>query len=359
MNLIEDFLKTEKLAIDKELEAYFSQLREQEPEILLKDYFSQLEGFIINKKAKRLHPILLIAAFAGIVNPIYLESQIDQIRKVSIAMELLHSGHIIHDDLIDDDQDRRGKPTFHVQLKKSINVVYKNVEIPNKNEIVNMYGRDMSTLGGTQGYLLGLNVVKNSKFPDQLKLLAINEYTRAVENLMKGQIIEEYIDYHRLTMSLEQYLSIAELQRASLLEKSVIIGAILAKGNVHYQINPLSEAMVRIGQAYAIRDDILDVEVDIKAKKKKIIYIFAVQNTNEDQSRILNEIYHKEELSRTDVKDIQEIFAETNAIIIAEHFSKNLIAQAKNYLKDIYPDLNKDQKVFFNEFSDFIYLRDF
>ena len=58
-------------------------------------------------------------------------------------------------------------------------------------------------------------------------------------------------------------------------------------------------------------------------------------------------------------KNVKNLFAETNALIIAEHFSKHLVAQAKNYLKDIYPDLNNEQKEFFNDFSDCIYLRDF
>ncbi|MBA7553178.1 hypothetical protein ES705_45765 [subsurface metagenome] len=222
-----------------------------------------------------------------------------------------------------------------------------------------MYGRDMSILGGTQGYLLGLNVIKSSRFSDNLKLLAINEYTEAMDNLMKGQIIEEYMNYHNITMSLEQYLIIAEMQRASLLEKSAKIGAILAKGNSHYQINPLSKAMNLMGQAFAIRDDMLDLVSDIKARKKKIIYIFAVQNTDEEQSKTLNEIYHLDELSKNDVKTVETIFTETNAVIIAEHFSKNLINQAKEYLKNIYPDLNKNQKTFFNEFSDYMYMRDF
>ena len=357
--MIEEFLKTEKEAIDKELMEYFAYLNENENEILLKDFFAQLQEFILNKKAKRLHPILLIAAFVGIVNPINLDNQIDQIRKVSIAVELLHSGHLIHDDLLDDDVERRSKPTFHVQLKNELNKVYDNIEIPNKNELIQMYGRDMSILGGTQGYLLGLNVIKSSKFSENLKLLAINEYTEAMDNLMKGQILEEYMNYHNITMSLEQYLSIAEMQRASLLEKSAKIGAILAKGNNHYQINPLSKAMNLMGQAFAIRDDMIDLISDIKAKKKKIIYIFAVQNTDEEQSKTLNEIYHLENLTKDDVKTVEKIFIETNAVIIAEHFSKNLINQAKEALKDIYPDLNRDQKTFFNEFSDYIYMRSF
>jgi len=296
--MIEKFLKAEKEAIDKELIDYFANLNESEEEILLKDFFAQLQEFILNKKAKRLHPILLIAAFVGILNPINLGNQIDQIRKISLAVELLHSGHLIHDDLLDDDVERRSKPTFHVQLKNELNKVYDNLEIPNKNELIQMYGRDMSILGGTQGYLLGLNVIKSSRFSDNLKLLAINEYTTAMDNLMKGQIIEEYMNYHNITMSLEQYLIIAEMQRASLLEKSAKIGAILAKGNSHYQINPLSKAMNLMGQAFAIRDDMIDLVRDIKARKKKIIYIFAVQNTDEEQSKTLNEIYHLDELSK-------------------------------------------------------------
>ena len=357
--MIEKFLKAEKEVIDKKLIEYFAYLNESEDEILLKDFFTQLQQFVLNKKAKRLHPTLLIASFIGVVNPIHLESQIDQIRNVSLAVELLHSGHLIHDDLLDGDVERRNKPTFHVQLQNELNEIYDNIAIPNKNELIKMYGRDMSILGGTQGYLLGLNVIKSSKFTEKLKLLAINEYTEAMDNLMKGQILEEYMNYHNLTMSLEQYLSIAELQRASLLEKSAKIGAILAKGNNHYQINPLSKAMNLMGQAFAIRDDMIDLRSDIKARKKKIIYIFAVQNTDEEQSKTLNEIYHLENLTKNDVKTVETIFIDTNAVIIAEHFSKNLINQAKATLKDIYPDLNKDQKLFFNEFSDYMYRRSF
>jgi geranylgeranyl pyrophosphate synthase len=218
----------------------------------------------------------------------------------------------------------------------------------------------MSILGGMQGYLLGLDILKCAKFPERTKLLAINEYTQAMDFLMKGQLIEEYMKYNNIIMTLEQYLNIAEYQRARLFEKSAKIGAILAKGNIHYQIKPLSEALLSIGQAHAIRDDIIDLTEDIKSKNRsKIIYILAVNNTDENQSKILNEIYRKETLTNNDVKSVKDIFTQTNALMIAEHLAKNLVAQAKNNLKDIYPDLNREQKIFFNEFSDFVYEREF
>ncbi|MFW9972802.1 MAG: polyprenyl synthetase family protein [Candidatus Odinarchaeota archaeon] len=357
--MIDKFFKTEKAIVDAQLVSYFANLHKKEKDILLNDFINQLEEFILNEKAKRIHPILLIASFAGIVNPMYLEDQIDQIREVSISVELLHSGHIIHDDLLDDDETRRGKPAFHKQLKNEINQIYKDLDLPNKEEMINLYGRDMSILGGTQGYLLGLDILKASKFPENLKLLAINEYTEAMDFLMKGQLIEEYMTYNHIPMTLEQYLNIEEFLKARIFEKSTKIGAIFAKGNIHYQIKPLSDAMLRIGQAHAIRDDLLDLEEDIKAKQRKIAYILAVQNTDEDQSKRLNELYHKETLTKNDVKEVVDIFTKANALIIAEHLAKNLIEQAKNSLKDIYPDLNREQKMFFNEFSDFVYSREF
>jgi geranylgeranyl pyrophosphate synthase len=356
--MIEDFLKKEKKEIDSQLKDYFNLLNNSEHEILLQDFLLQLQEFVLNEQTKRIHPILLIAAFTGIVNPQYLDEQIEQIRKVSLAVELLHNGYVIHDDLIDEDKIRRSKPTFHIQLENQLKELYKNSDLQGTENLISKYGRDSSILGGLQAYLLGLDMIKQSKFPNKEKLLAINEYSAAMDSLLKGQIIEEYMSYHNITMSIEQYLSIAELQRASLFEKSAKIGAIMAKGNMHYQIQPLSEAMLRIGQAYAIRDDILDMQKDIKNKAKKVIYILAVQNTDEEQSRILNEIYKKEELNKSDVSEVMQIFAETNAIIVAEHFSKNLVSQAKSYLSDIYPDLNKEQKQFFNQFADFIYMRE-
>ncbi|MBN1802373.1 MAG: polyprenyl synthetase family protein [Candidatus Lokiarchaeota archaeon] len=356
--MIEEFLKTEKSAIDAILEDYFKAMRKSENDILIKDFIKQLEKFSINPEAKRIHPILLIAAFGGIVNRMYLEDNIDIVRRASIAVELLHEGNLIHDDLIDNDLKRRGKPTFHIQLKKDIEQIYKNQNIVRSEEKKELYGRDLSILGGTLGYLLGLDILKASKFPDNVKLLAINEYSEALNYLIRGQIIEEYMDDHNITMSMEQYLNIAELQKARIFEKSSKIGALLARGNIHYQIQPLSEAMLKIGQAYAIRDDILDIEEDILQQKKKFLYIISIQNTNEEQSNRLQEVFSKtEKLKSDDIKHVKEIFKETNAFIIADHFSKNLVEQAKKDLKEIYPDLNKDQKLFFEEFTEYIYTR--
>ncbi|MFX1277197.1 MAG: polyprenyl synthetase family protein [Promethearchaeota archaeon] len=358
--MIKEFLKKEKETIDAILDEYFDNLLKNENELLIRDFIEHLKQFSTNKKAKRIHPVLLIAAFSGIINPMYLEEKIDHVRETSIAIELLHEGHLIHDDLIDEDNSRRGAATFHVQLENEMEQIYKGQDLEQKEKIKLLYGRDLSILGGSLGYLLGLDVLKASKFSNETKLLAINEYSEALNKLIRGQIIEEYMEDHKIIMSMEQYLDIAEMQKARIFEKAVNIGAILAGGNIHYQVEPLSEAMLKIGQAYAIRDDILDIKEDILRQKKKFLYIVAIQNTDEGQSKILNEIYNKPEpLNKNDLKEVENIFKQTNAPLIAEHFSQNLIEQAKKNLSEIYPDLNKKYKVFFNEFSDYVFKREF
>lgn len=351
------YLSSEKKTVDKVLQRYFQTLQKNEGDEIFTDFLTEFKGFVLNKNAKRLHPLLLIAAFKGIVNPMYLEEQINDIRRVSLAVELLHNAHLIQDDLIDDDKYRRGDLTFHRLFKKNLSQFYEdqNKEISQKTTD---YGKDISVLGGTYAYILGMDIIKSSEFPEKLKLMAIKEYTEAIDYLLRGQIIEEYITNHNLVMSLEQYLNIEEMMRARVFEKSVKIGAILARGNVHYQIKPLSEVMLRIGQAYAIRDDLLDIEKDIKGKRKKIVYILAIQNTDEEQSNRLKEIFRKDKITKEDIQNAKQIFKETNAKKIAEQLSKNLISQAKNYLQDIYPDLNKDQKEFFTDFADYVYERD-
>ncbi len=354
--MIEKVLNSEKEAINNELKRYYNQLIQRKEDILFKDFISEFKGFILNKQAKRLHPILLIQAFKGIINPLYLQDEIKEIRKVAISVEFLHNAHLIQDDLVDDDQNRRGALTLHYQFKNELEKILKNNTNELNSQVSKRYGTNMALLGGTYSYLLGIDILKSSTFAEKLKLLSIKEYTEAIDYVLKGQIIEEYLNSHNITMTIEQYLSIAEMIRARVFERSAKIGAILAKGNIHYQIEPLSEAMLKIGQAYAIIDDVLDITDDIKGKKKnKFPYLLALNNVNEHQGKLLNEIYNKPQLTEDDVAQVKNIFSETNAIQIAMQFSKNLINQAQKNLEQIYPDLNKEQKSFFNEFADYIY----
>ena len=136
--MIEEFFKSERDAINQELEKFFNKLDKKEREILFSDFNNQIKKFVISEKskAKRIHPILLVAAFNGIINPMYLADNIDEIRKVAISVEFLHSGHLIHDDLIDNDDMRRDQPAFHKQLQNEIIKILSNYDVTEKEKVI-------------------------------------------------------------------------------------------------------------------------------------------------------------------------------------------------------------------------------
>ncbi len=362
-NFLEQYFKEEKNKVDLELEKYFLDILKSESiqDTLLYDFIKKVKDYILppNKKPKRLHPIILIASFLGIANPHYIEEMADKILSVALSVEFLHNAKIIHDDLIDKDMTRRGFPSFHVRWANQLLETYTDKDFPNKEESAREFGAVMAILGGNITYFLGSQIIFNSKFENEIKFKALAEYNEAFNSINKGLIIEEYMFWNKITMTLEQYLNIAELKTARLFEKSAKIGAILAKGNFNYQIRPLSDFMLKLGQIHSIRDDILDLEKDIMHGEKKFPYIIAIQNTTEDQQKILNELYGKPDLNKNEVEEVMKIINETNALQIAQQFGLNLISQAKESLKKIYPGLNKKHEKFFMELLNFSINREF
>jgi len=356
-NFLEQYFKEEKNKVDLELEKYLIEISKSESiqNTLLYDFIKRVKDYLLppNNKPKRLHPIILIASFLGIANPHYIEEMADDIISVALSVELLHNAKLIHDDLIDKDITRRGFPSFHIRWANQLLETYTDKDFPNKEESAREFGATMAILGGNITYFLGSQIIFKSKFENELKFKALAEYNEAFNSINKGLIIEEYMFWNKITMTLEQYLNIAELKTASLFEKSTKIGAILAKGNLNYQINPLSDFMLKLGQVHSIRDDILDLEKDLIHGEKKFPYIIAIQNTTEDQQKIINELYGKPDLNKNEIEEVVKIINETNALKIAQQFGLNLISQAKESLKKIYPGLNKKSDQFFKELLNF------
>ena len=77
----------------------------------LKDYYSELSDYFLSG-GKRIRPLLCIAAFNG-----FSENIDDKIVLPSVGVEFLHNASLIHDDIIDKDNFRRGKPSFHFRFR--------------------------------------------------------------------------------------------------------------------------------------------------------------------------------------------------------------------------------------------------
>ncbi len=180
---------------------------------------------------KRIRPFILILCAESLNNG-HLDSLnsriIENIFTVSTAIELLHTQSVIHDDIIDSDNIRRGMPSFHVK-----------------------YGYNASIL--TADFILGIILNTVAKINN-------NQVTKELSNasirMSEGEMLEiRLVKNHNISQN--DYIKVIENKTAALFEASSKIGAILGKGN-DQQITALANYGRLLGIAYQIHDDLFD-----------------------------------------------------------------------------------------------------
>ena len=208
---------------------------------------------------KRIRPLLLNLA-AETINNDNISSLNSKSREnifaVSSAIELLHTESVIHDDIIDSDNIRRGLPSFHVK-----------------------YGYNASIL--TADFILGIILNISAKTNNNR---VTQELSTASIKMSEGEMLElRLVKNHKISQ--EEYITVIENKTASLFEASAKIGAILANGNED-QINALANFGRLLGIAYQIHDDLIDYNNEerlfnilVKQNDEDNIFIEIMENT--------------------------------------------------------------------------------
>jgi octaprenyl-diphosphate synthase len=173
---------------------------------------------------KRIRPLILILSAECIKSK---KVEPDAYLAAS-AIELLHTESIIHDDIIDEENQRRGKPSFHVK-----------------------YGYNSSIL--TADFVLGVILNISSKLQDPR---IINELSNAATKMTEGEMMEIKLG-KEIDITEDDYIKVLEFKTASLFEASAKIGAITGGGDED-QIHTMTSFGNLLGIAYQIHDDLID-----------------------------------------------------------------------------------------------------
>ncbi len=156
----------------------------------------------------------------------------------AVAVELLHTESIIHDDIIDQDISRRERMAFHVK-----------------------YGYSASVLSADFVFGMILDIASRYSNP-----AVARELSSAALRMCEGEFRELKIDPGNYRIGWEEYVSILSQKTASLFQTSAKIGAIIGGGDGE-QVNALSNYGLHLGIAYQIQDDFLDWGDDGKITK--------------------------------------------------------------------------------------------
>ena len=187
---------------------------------------------------KRIRPLILILSAeiinskkdANLFDKVKIDfSKIDDKKYLAAsAIELLHTESVIHDDIIDEENLRRGKPSFHIK-----------------------YGYNNSIL--TADFVLGIILNITSKLNNPR---ISSEIANAAIRMSEGEIMEIRLNNeHSITE--DDYIKVLENKTASLFETSTRIGAIIA-GADEDDTRAMGNFGHLMGIAYQIHDDLLD-----------------------------------------------------------------------------------------------------
>ncbi|MDQ3970160.1 MAG: polyprenyl synthetase family protein [Thermoproteota archaeon] len=178
---------------------------------------------------KRIRPLILVLSAESVM-----ASKGDLLRTdedvffAACAIELLHTESVIHDDIIDEENLRRGKPSFHVK-----------------------YGYNSSIL--TADFVLGVILSIGSKLNNSR---VASELSNAAIKMSEGEIMEIKLA-EALKIGEDDYIKVLEQKTASLFEASAKIGAILGGGEEE-EIHAMATFGNFLGIAYQIHDDLID-----------------------------------------------------------------------------------------------------
>lgn len=226
---------------------------------------------------KRLRPILMEASFQ------MFGGTTDAIMPFMAAIEMIHTYSLVHDDLpaMDNDEYRRGKKTTHA-----------------------VYGEAMGILTGDALLNRAYETIAAAivQYPGDARLgraFAVLAKKAGVFGMVGGQVVDVESEKKGQQVGQEKLDFIYRLKTGALIEAALMIGAILA-GASEAQVDQMEAAGTRLGMAFQIQDDILDVTstfevlgkpIGSDGRNEKVTYVTfeGLQKAKEDVQRLSEE----------------------------------------------------------------------
>ena len=248
--------------------------------------------YILDIGGKRVRPVLALMACSSF------DSNPNLALKAALSIELFHNFTLIHDDIMDSANTRRGKETVH---KK--------------------WGVNSGVLSGDVMLIMAYQLLENY---DSKTYLELNKLlNKTAKQVCEGQQMD--MDFElKSNVEFEEYIKMIEFKTAVLLGCSLKMGAIIADASKEDQ-EFIYQYGINLGLAFQFQDDYLDtfgqqnkvgkkIGGDILENKKTVLFHMAIANSNKFQKEKILELYSSKENSSEDkINKITSLFIETKA----------------------------------------------
>ena len=268
--------------------------------------------YIIFRKGKFIRPILTILA-----SRVCGEPSLNSYRAAAM-IELLHIATLIHDDVVDEAEKRRGFPSINRVWKNKIAVLMGDFIL--SKTLINMVGlKDFAAL----------QLIANTS-----EKLAAGEILQ-IEKSLSGSMTEDV------------YYDMIYQKTASLISTCCELGAITSSGKDKDRMAMINYG-TKLGMAFQIKDDLFDIlgnenstgkkiGADVKRNMITLPLIYAYQKINKSENRKIKSILSQKKKTKTDLNDLKEIIDRVGGFSYALQKISEFNDQAINALS-LYPD---------------------
>ncbi len=265
------------------------------------------------RQGKRLRPLLLILTYKGF-SPKNRKTHAS-VYYASTCIELLHNFMLIHDDIIDRSDLRRGKPTMHRILRKLI-----------KTDDPNKLGSDLGIIAGDIVYALAIDAFLCVKEEPARKERALKYFVQTAAFTAMGEFIDTLhgVDQLKNVKEDDVFLNYTLKTARYTFDCPMVTGAILA-GAPEKDIKKIAELGILVGQAFQIQDDIIgifdseknigkSILSDLAESKKTLLVAHAFATLKTKDKKAFFTIFNKEKKTFKDLVAIRKIFIEAGSL---------------------------------------------
>jgi geranylgeranyl pyrophosphate synthase len=258
--------------VEEELDAFANETGQDlaaDSPVLADKLSSYLRG-----KGKRVRPLLFVMAYQALAN-----DSPGGLFRTALAFEILHDFILVHDDIVDRADLRRGRPSLNAQLDQNL-----PSHLP-------LTGSDLALIAGDVLYALGIQAFMAVDMDRKRK-------ERALDNLIRGGVRTGLGEFNELILSTgdwegvtkESIFAVCDLKTASYSFSCPLTCAAILAGSPQWVIDRFGAYGMYMGRAYQILDDVLDLTgeaagtgkgsfSDIRERRKTIPLWYAVRES--------------------------------------------------------------------------------
>jgi octaprenyl-diphosphate synthase len=309
--------------VEDDLEAFQTYFRDaMRSDHTLLDKITQ---YVLWQKGKRIRPLLVLLSAKATAG-----AATDITHRAAALVELLHTATLVHDDVVDDAERRRG--VF------SINALW-------KNKIAVLMGDFLLS----RGLLLSL---------DHDDYTILHTLSDAVRRMSEGELLQ--IEKSRLLdIDEETYFRIIADKTASLISACTKSGAVSVTED-ETLVERMHQFGETLGLAFQIRDDLFDfsteqsgkpIGIDLQEKKMTLPLIVALRKAERRERKRILKIVDQDEKDRSDLQAVASFVTEHGGIEYARSRMEHLAEEAKSHLSALPPSDARTSLVGLTEFA--------